>query len=146
MPPVVMAGVDLAPRVDDGDDGLTGEVRFPKAGLLHAGGVAEASHVVGAKPTVTTEFLGTFGHPRLISGTSRSRIEKKDAAARNSAKHMRQRCRARPSSTMVRVIATTRAKALTRQVQRGGVLTVVSAVTTQQAASRPGGPLVCSQS
>ena len=64
MPPVVMAGVDLAPRVDDGDDGLTGEVLFAKAGLLHAGAVAEASHVVGAKPTVTTEFLGTFGHLR----------------------------------------------------------------------------------
>ena len=62
MPPVVMAGVDLAPCVDDGDDGLTGEVLFPKARLLHAGAVAEASHVVGAKPTVTTEFLGTFGH------------------------------------------------------------------------------------
>ena len=62
MPPVVMAGVDLAPGIDDGDDGLTGEVLFPKAGLLHAGAVAEASHVVGAKPTVTTEFLGTFGH------------------------------------------------------------------------------------
>ena len=50
MPPVVMAGVDLAPGIDDGDDGLTGEVLFPKAGLLHAGAVAEASHVVGAKP------------------------------------------------------------------------------------------------
>ena len=50
MPPVVMAGVDLAPGIDDGDDGLTGEVLFPKARLLHAGAVAEASHVVGAKP------------------------------------------------------------------------------------------------
>jgi len=42
-----MAGVDLAPRVDDGDDGLSGEVLFPKAGLLHAGAVAEASHESG---------------------------------------------------------------------------------------------------
>ena len=66
MPPVVMAGVDLAPGIDDGDDGLTGEVLFAKAGLLRAGAMAEASHVVGAKPTVTTEFLGTFGHPHLI--------------------------------------------------------------------------------
>jgi hypothetical protein len=59
---------DLAPGIDDGDDGLAGEVLFAKAGLLHAGAVAEAPHVVGAKPTVTTEFLGTFGHPRYDIG------------------------------------------------------------------------------
>src|SRR5690606_17909063 len=63
---VAVAGVGVAPRVDDGDHRLPDEFLPGEAHLHHPGAVAEAAHGVDAEPAVAAQVLGfADGHRRL---------------------------------------------------------------------------------
>ena len=58
-----VAGIDLAPRIDDGDHGLAHEVFVAMAHLERARAVAEGTQIIRAEPAVTAERLGRLaGH------------------------------------------------------------------------------------
>src|SRR5579875_1006860 len=52
-----MAGIDVAPGVDDGDDRLVGEILARIPHLQHAGAMAEGAQVLDAKPAMAAQVL-----------------------------------------------------------------------------------------
>jgi hypothetical protein len=61
-----VAGVDLAPRVDDADDRLAAIVGLVEPHLLGPGAMAEGAQVGGAEPAAAAELFGRLpGHDRL---------------------------------------------------------------------------------
>src|SRR5579864_6982147 len=59
-----VAGIDLAPGVDDADDRLAGPILGVIADLAQPRAVAERAHVVGPEPAMAAQILRTFtaGH------------------------------------------------------------------------------------
>ncbi len=55
---VRVAGIEVAPRVQDADDGLAGVVLGGKPHLLRAGSVSERAKVVDAEPSMRAERFG----------------------------------------------------------------------------------------
>ena len=55
---VRVAGIDVAPGVEDGDDRLAGVVAAVKAHLRGARAVAEGAEILDAVPAMASEFFG----------------------------------------------------------------------------------------
>ncbi len=64
---MAVAGIDVAPGVDNRDDGLSSVVGLDAAHRSSAGTVAERAQVIGAIPAVTAERVGIFSRHRYVA-------------------------------------------------------------------------------
>jgi hypothetical protein len=64
---VCVTRVEIAPRVEDGDDGLPDILLVGEAHLLGAGAVPERPQIVDAKPSVRSEGFGRAAMRHLSS-------------------------------------------------------------------------------
>ena len=71
---MLMAGIDFAPRVDDGDHRLADKILLPVSELPHSGTMAEASHCGRTEPAKTAQIFRflfgchLFDQPRPTNG------------------------------------------------------------------------------
>ena len=95
-----VAGIDLAPGVDDADDRLAGPILGVIADLAQPRAVAERAHVVRPEPAMAAQILRTFtaGHSCSCAPIIRSRDWRRAPPFPTWRSRRRAACRNRPPS------------------------------------------------
>src|SRR5579884_4272170 len=70
---MAVTGIEIAPGIDDADDGLAVPILGVEASLTQPGTMAESPQIVDAEPAVATQLFGLAGHSVATStfGTAR---------------------------------------------------------------------------
>src|ERR1035438_7624487 len=70
LPQVHMAGGDVGPGVEDGEEGLAAVLFGAEAELTQPGAMAERAQPLAAEPPVAAQFLGLFRHGRTPAASA----------------------------------------------------------------------------